>query len=67
MEHCRRLDAAGHAGYLETDKQVNVDFYRRFGFAVVGHDRVLGVPCWYMRREPCCPDGVPASAGNPMA
>jgi len=57
-EHCRRLDLAGHTGYLETDKLVNVDFYRRFGFTVVGRDRVLGVPCWYMRREP--PPLVPA-------
>jgi GNAT superfamily N-acetyltransferase len=50
-EHCRRLDADRHVGCLETDKRSNVALYERFGFAVVGHETVLGVPCWYMRRE----------------
>lgn len=51
-EHCRQLDACGQVGYLETDKRSNVAFYERFSFAVIGHEAVLGVPCWYMRREP---------------
>ena len=34
-EHCRRLDEAGTTGYLETDKDVNVPFYERFGYEVV--------------------------------
>jgi Acetyltransferase (GNAT) family len=50
-EYCRRLDAAGTLGYLETDKPENVGFYERFGFATVGEARVLGVPNWFMRRE----------------
>jgi ribosomal protein S18 acetylase RimI-like enzyme len=50
QEHCRRLDAAGEVGYLETDKPENVRFYERFGFVVVGEEAVLGVPNWFMRR-----------------
>jgi ribosomal protein S18 acetylase RimI-like enzyme len=51
-EHCRRLDASKEVGYLETDKPENVRFYERFGFEVVGEEPVLGVPNWFMRREP---------------
>jgi ribosomal protein S18 acetylase RimI-like enzyme len=51
-EHCRRLDRAGELGYLETDKAENVRFYERFGFEVSGEAPVLGVPNWFMRREP---------------
>jgi ribosomal protein S18 acetylase RimI-like enzyme len=49
-EHCRRLDAAGEVGYLETDRPENVGFYERFGFVVVGEEPVIGVTTWYMRR-----------------
>jgi ribosomal protein S18 acetylase RimI-like enzyme len=52
QEHCRRLDADRAVGYLETDKPENVRFYERFGFQVVGEEPVLGVPNWFMRREP---------------
>ena len=51
-EHCRRLDAAGELGYLETDKPENVPFYERFGFEVIGEEPVIGVTTWYMRRPP---------------
>ncbi len=51
-EHSRRLDGACEVGYLETDKPDNVRFYERFGFEVVGEEPVLGVPNWFMRREP---------------
>jgi predicted N-acetyltransferase YhbS len=51
-EHCRRLDAAQHVGYLETDKPENVRFYERFGYEVTGTAPVIGVPNWFMRREP---------------
>jgi ribosomal protein S18 acetylase RimI-like enzyme len=51
LEHCRRLDAVGEVGYLETDKAENVRFYERFGFEVIGEEPVLGVPNWFMRRE----------------
>jgi ribosomal protein S18 acetylase RimI-like enzyme len=52
QEHCRRLDAAGEVGYLETDKPENVRFYERFGFEVIGEEHVIGVPNWFMRRPP---------------
>jgi ribosomal protein S18 acetylase RimI-like enzyme len=52
QEHCRRLDERREVGYLETDKAENVRFYRRFGFEVVGEESVIGVPNWFMRREP---------------
>lgn len=51
-EHCRRLDVAREVGYLETDKAENVRFYQRFGFEVIGEEPVIGVPNWFMRREP---------------
>ena len=49
-EHCRRLDAASQVGYLETDKEQNVTFYARQGFATIDEATVLGVPNWFMRR-----------------
>ena len=46
-----RLDHAGLAGYLETDRAQNVPFYERQGFAVVAEGDVLGVPNWFMWRD----------------
>lgn len=43
-----RLDLAGDAGYLETDKPENVRLYERFGFEIRDEAEVLGVPCWFM-------------------
>jgi ribosomal protein S18 acetylase RimI-like enzyme len=51
-EHCRRLDAAGEVGYLETDRRENVRFYERFEYDVIGEQPVIGVPNWFMRRPP---------------
>jgi len=48
---CARMDAAGEAAYLETDKPINVRFYERFGFEVVAEREVLGVPNWFMLRR----------------
>jgi GNAT superfamily N-acetyltransferase len=50
QEHCRRLDAHGHVGYLETDKPENVRFYERSGYEVIEEAKVIGVPNWFMRR-----------------
>ena len=47
---CAQMDAAGEVAYLETDKPINVRFYERFGFEVVGEQEVIGVPNWYMAR-----------------
>jgi predicted N-acetyltransferase YhbS len=49
-EYCRRVDEAGQAAYLETDRAENVRFYAREGFEVIAEARVLGVPNWFMWR-----------------
>ena len=51
-EYCTRLDSRDEIGYLETDKQENVRLYEHFRFDVVDRADVLGVPNWFMRREP---------------
>jgi ribosomal protein S18 acetylase RimI-like enzyme len=50
--YCARMDAAGEEAYLETDKEINLRFYEKFGFEVVGEEEVLGVPNWFMIRHP---------------
>lgn len=47
-----QMDAAGEMAYLETDKAMNVTFYKRFGFEVVAEELVLGIPNWHMKRYP---------------
>jgi hypothetical protein len=44
------MDASRAAAYLETDKQVNVPFYERFGFRVRAEATILGTPNWFMIR-----------------
>lgn len=46
-----RLDQKLLAGYLETDKYGNVEFYERFGFQIVDRAEVLGVSNWFMARS----------------
>lgn len=50
--YCARMDAAGEDAYLETDKDINVAFYKRFGFEVVREKNVLGITNWFMLRRP---------------
>ncbi len=54
---CARMDAAGEDAYLETDKPINVRFYERFGFEIVGEQEVLGVTNWFMLRRAGRRDG----------
>lgn len=49
---CDELDTHMGVGYLETDKPENVRLYRRGGFEVVAEQPVLGVPNWFMQRDP---------------
>ena len=49
---CARMDSEGEVAYLETDKPENVRFYEKFGFATTAEADVLGIPNWFMRREP---------------
>jgi ribosomal protein S18 acetylase RimI-like enzyme len=60
-EYTRLLGAAGKVAYLETDKDINVGLYRRHGFEVIAEQEVLGVRCWFMRREA---DGSPQTPGG---
>jgi len=48
---CQAQDQAGVAGYLETDRPENVDFYRRFDFEVTATRPVLDVPNYFMCRR----------------
>jgi ribosomal protein S18 acetylase RimI-like enzyme len=50
--HAEDLDVQRLTGWLETDKDVNVRFYERFGYEVVEQADVLGTPNWFMRRSP---------------
>jgi len=48
-----RCDASGVPAYLETQKEENVPWYHRFGFAVLEELRVRGAPpMWTMQRDP---------------
>lgn len=47
-----RWDRTTEPAFLETDKQENVAFYIRHGFAVIDEAPVLGRPNWFMVREP---------------
>ena len=50
--YCEDLGKTGEAGYLETDRPENVEFYRRFGFETIATAPVLGVTNYFMRRKP---------------
>ena len=47
IEHLEKERAAG---YLETDRAENVEFYKKFGFAVLCAEQLIGTPTWYMWR-----------------
>lgn len=47
---CRRMEERGGTVYLETDKEENVPFYRKFGFEVIEEADLLSVRHWFMRR-----------------
>lgn len=49
---CQHIDARREVAWLETDLAINVAFYETLGFVVVRREHVLGVPNWFMRREP---------------
>lgn len=49
---CATFDRTRRVGWLETDKEQNVRFYAAVGFEVVDRATILGVPTWFMRRDP---------------
>jgi len=51
-ELCTIFDGDERVGWLETDKERNIAFYSGFGFEVVETVTILGVPTWFMRRDP---------------
>ena len=48
--YCDFLDSTCSAGYIETDRDVNVPFYESFGFKVIDEGPILNVPNWYLWR-----------------
>lgn len=59
---CQRMDEFAATAWLETDLEINVGFYQRLGFVVVGYELVLGVPCWFMCRSPMGSTSVDVTA-----
>jgi GNAT superfamily N-acetyltransferase len=49
IEHLKQEQSAG---YLETDRPENVEFYQKFGFVVQHQEQLIGAPTWYMWRRP---------------
>ena len=49
---CAELDVEGRIGWLETNRERNVRFYAALGFELVDRAEALGVPSWFMRRDP---------------
>jgi ribosomal protein S18 acetylase RimI-like enzyme len=47
---CSEVDACMASAYLETDKDVNVEFYKEFGFKTISESMIFGVKNWYMLR-----------------
>jgi ribosomal protein S18 acetylase RimI-like enzyme len=50
--YCDYLDITNQIGYLETDKEVNIGLYEKFGFQIIETDKILGVKNWFMVRKP---------------
>jgi ribosomal protein S18 acetylase RimI-like enzyme len=48
---CTEVDACSTRAYLETDLDINVRFYEKFGFNVIAETEVLGVKNRYMLRD----------------
>jgi predicted N-acetyltransferase YhbS len=47
IEHLKQEQTAG---YLETDRLSNMEFYKKFGFVVQREEQLIGTPTWYMWR-----------------
>ncbi len=52
LQCCQHMDSLDATAWLETDLEVNADFYRTLGFDLVRKKPVLGVPTWFMSRAP---------------
>jgi GNAT superfamily N-acetyltransferase len=50
QRYIEHLDREKAAGYLETDRAENAEFYKTFGFVMRHQENVIGTPTWYMWR-----------------
>jgi GNAT superfamily N-acetyltransferase len=50
QRYVEHLEQERAAGYLETDRPENVEFYKRFGFVVQRNEELIGTSIWYMWR-----------------
>jgi GNAT superfamily N-acetyltransferase len=50
QRYIEHLEQERIAGYLETDRPENVEFYKKFGFALRHEEELIGTPTWYMWR-----------------
>ncbi len=48
----RRANQEGVGCYLETENSRTLPLYQRLGFQVFGHREIMGVPTWFLWREP---------------
>ena len=48
--YIEQLEQEKTAGYLETDRPENVEFYKKFGFSVKHEEQIIGAPTWTMWR-----------------
>jgi ribosomal protein S18 acetylase RimI-like enzyme len=49
---CEMMDANGDICFLETERPEFARLYERFGWVVVDEAKVMGVPGWFMLRQP---------------
>ena len=61
LQCCLRMDVLEAIAWLETDLEINANFYRTLGFDVVRQEPVFGVPTWFMSRVPTCSAPVDAT------
>lgn len=50
QRYIEHLEQERIAGYLETDRPENVEFYKKFGFVLRHEEELIGTPTWYMWR-----------------
>ena len=48
---CTEVDACHATAYLETDLDINVHFYEKFGFKIIDESKIFGVKNRYMLRD----------------
>ena len=52
LRYIEHLENENAAGYLETDRSENVEFYKKFGFVVRRQEEIIGASTWSMWRCP---------------